>query len=693
MGRERVVVLGGGMGGLATAWELSSGPWRDRFESITVYQRGWRLGGKGASSRGEHGRIEEHGLHVLLGYYDATFRVLREVYSELDRARTDPGCPLRDWRDAVAPSGDVGLVDLYGPSAPEPFVTRFRPDGRLPGEPGAEDRPLRPVDVAVRGLRLLADFHGVMQGVPEPSEVYLSTTPQPQRAPFPDPTILLRAGALTSLAGLTVVLERAATALQDTPLPRSTAAPLAGVLLTVREQLRSTVRSNPGAWRTWELADLMSTTLLGMLADGLLSGGDFEHIDHLDYREWLNLHGAAPTTLDSPIVRGMYDLALAYEEGDRSRPRFAAGLGLQLASRMLFDSKGAIFWRMQAGMGEVVFAPLYQALVGRGVKFHFFRRLDRLRLSRDARQITSIELTRQVDLAKGARDYQPLVRHQGLPCWPDRPLTDQLDGDPAPGLELHSSPAPLGRGAEVLWAGRDFDVAVLAVSLGMIPHVASELVHRLPAWQAMTREVATVATMAAQLWLDVPEQALGWRGPGGVTLSGFGDTFDTWASMPHLLPREDWPDPRPQALAYFCGTMPDVPDATTGERYVRETLTRFLDEQVRVLWPRAADAGGFCWDLLTDPEGRAGRDRLAAQFVRANIDPSDRYVLSLPGTGRHRIPPERTGLTNLTVAGDWTASGLDAGCLEAAVRSGVLAARAITSGALRSGTPSSGLAP
>ena len=28
---------------------------------------GWRLGGKGASSRGANGRIEEHGLHIWLG--------------------------------------------------------------------------------------------------------------------------------------------------------------------------------------------------------------------------------------------------------------------------------------------------------------------------------------------------------------------------------------------------------------------------------------------------------------------------------------------------------------------------------------------------------------------------------------------------------------------------------------------------
>ena len=35
------------MAGLTTAWRLSEPGWQDRFESITVYQRGWRLGGKG----------------------------------------------------------------------------------------------------------------------------------------------------------------------------------------------------------------------------------------------------------------------------------------------------------------------------------------------------------------------------------------------------------------------------------------------------------------------------------------------------------------------------------------------------------------------------------------------------------------------------------------------------------------------
>ena len=102
------------MAGLCGAWRLSEPGWRDRFESITVYQRGWRLGGKGASSRGRNGRIEEHGLHVWLGSYENAFALLRECYAELDRATTDPEAPIRDWDQAMIPADNLGLADRWG---------------------------------------------------------------------------------------------------------------------------------------------------------------------------------------------------------------------------------------------------------------------------------------------------------------------------------------------------------------------------------------------------------------------------------------------------------------------------------------------------------------------------------------------------------------------------------------------------
>ena len=676
------------MAGLTAAWELSSGDWRNRVESITVYQRGWRLGGKGASSRGPDGRIEEHGLHVLLGYYDATFRVLREVYAELDRPTTDPASPIRTWREAVAPTGDVGLADHDGLGWSH-FVTSFSQNAALPGEPGAEDRPLSPFDVASRALQLLADFHRGVAGPPARPQVFLSASPVPP-APASDAEAVVRGAALTAVAAILTGIERASRFTHGIRLGSAAAGRLTRLLQDWRDGIRRAVLADPAMRRTWQLVDLVVTNLQGMAADGLLSGTGYEGIDHLDYREWLALHGAAQETLDSAIVRGMYDLTFAYEGGDRRRPRFAAGLGLQLAGRMLFDYKGSIFWRMQAGMGEVVFAPMYEALVRRGVEFRFFRRLDRLAVAGD-RTVGAITLTRQAELRPGRRRYEPLVRVGGLPCWPQGPLLDQLDqphrtlddlpdGPAGHGLESHWDATP-GTGTETLTAGEDFDVAVLAVSLGMVPHVAGELVAADDRWRAMVDGVATVATHAAQLWFGATEHDLGWQGEAGVTLTGFGDSFDTWASMSHLLPREGWPAAGPASLAYLCGAMPDT-DPASGREVVREKLSRFLDEEAGDLWPGATSAAGFRWDLLWDKAGRSGRDRLDGQYYRANLDPSDRYVQSLPGSGRHRLAPGRSGFANLAIAGDWTACGLDAGCVEAATRSGIQAARAIASGAL-----------
>ena len=73
-----------------------------------------------------------------------------------------------------------------------------------------------------------------------------------------------------------------------------------------------------------------------------------------------------------------------------------------------------------------------------------------------------------------------------------------------------------------------------------------------------------------------------------------------------------------------------------------------------------------------------GEARFATQFWTANVNPSDRYVLSLPGSLKHRISPLDNSYDNLTIAGDWTDCGFNEGCVEAAVMSGRLAAHAIS---------------
>jgi uncharacterized protein with NAD-binding domain and iron-sulfur cluster len=337
-------------------------------------------------------------------------------------------------------------------------------------------------------------------------------------------------------------------------------------------------------------------------------------------------------------------------------------------------------------MGEVVFAPLYQALRRRGVRFEFFSRIDRLHLSADRRSIAAVTLARQARLAAGAATYDPLVTVRGLPCFPARPRREQLSAEPGADLESHWADRR-GEESRTLTAGADFDVVILATSLGMVPHIGAEILADSVRWRQMVSNVPTVATQAAQLWFRAADADLG-APPGSPTVSGFAAPFQTYASMGHLLEHEDWPeDGRPRAVAYLCGPLADEAARQPGEAAaaVRRHTAEFLERHGRDIWPRAVDAAGsFRWDVLAD-DGRAetgdGRDegqaRLDAQYWTANVDPSDRYVQSPPGSTIHRLRADEAGYQNLFLAGDWTNCGLNAGCIEAAVLSGLQAANAV----------------
>src|SRR5262245_37450553 len=99
MPKQKIAVLGGGVGSLSAVFGITSRPdWKDRYE-IDVYQLGWRLGGKCATGRNQtqHCRIEEHGLHVWGGYYENAFAMMRQCYDELNRPAH---APLATWEQA-----------------------------------------------------------------------------------------------------------------------------------------------------------------------------------------------------------------------------------------------------------------------------------------------------------------------------------------------------------------------------------------------------------------------------------------------------------------------------------------------------------------------------------------------------------------------------------------------------------------
>jgi uncharacterized protein with NAD-binding domain and iron-sulfur cluster len=349
---------------------VSEPGWPGRFSSITVLERSTRLGGKGASVRGTHGRIEEHGLHLWLGHYDNAFRLIRDCYTELDRDRTDPGCPIRSWRQAFMPAGRLGLFD-HGPSGWTPWVATFTPNRQFPGEPDADGRATSVVEMLLRSALLIRDFYASLDFGRSGPALSLSTSPVAPRPPTPGAAGRAIASTVLAVSAQLVVLAgRGARRLAGPPGAAAIDAAFAPLLA----RLRLAMRTDLGARRLHDLVDLVRSVLSGMAADGLADNRDaYDAINHLDFREWLRRHGAQESTLRSAIVRGQYDLVFSHENGDPARPRFAAGWGVNLSAKLWFDYKGAIFWKMRAGMGDVVFAPLYQALRARGVQFRFAR--------------------------------------------------------------------------------------------------------------------------------------------------------------------------------------------------------------------------------------------------------------------------------------------------------------------------------
>jgi uncharacterized protein with NAD-binding domain and iron-sulfur cluster len=441
------------------------------------------------------------------------------------------------------------------------------------------------------------------------------------------------------------------------------------------------------------IIDLFAAVVRGLLEAEIRHGGQLGQLDD-EFSAWLRQNGALPMTcsLDTnPLLKGVYDFVFAFDNGDSSNPaktaNFATAPALRTIFRMCFTYDGSIFWKMRAGMGDTIFTPFYKALAQRGVQFKFFHKAQALHLDAGKTQIERIDMVRQVDTKNG--DYQPLVNVLGLDCWPALAQYDQLvDGDKlaqaeqAQGLNLESLWFQWDNAARFsLQKGVDFDEVVFGISLGSVPLLCDELCQQFPQWQHMVDTVKTVCTTGVQYWLKPDLAGLGWTQASPV-LDAYDEPLDTWADMSHLLPMETWPaGTGPANVAYFCGALPEGPldpaDASTPHRalaHVREASDAWLNTHLADLWPAIANG-----------QGGIERGQLMDSYLRANVDPSERYVMSVAGSSSARLKANASGVDNLFLAGDWIDNGFNAGCVEASFMSGMQAGNAILGRPLNDG--------
>jgi uncharacterized protein with NAD-binding domain and iron-sulfur cluster len=696
----RVAILGGGVAALTTAFELTEQDPEKTTYDVSLYTLGWRLGGKASVGRDmtKGGRAVEHGLHIWAGYYDNAFDLVQRLYARRDKEARDNGPD--HWKDCFEPLNHFTAMEFIeegGKGEWKPWLLQF-PQNDL--EPGLGPLPiLTPLPLLIQFLSAMEDGFDRSD---LPSHVAQDMRSETRRAiaELPDMRPLRDGETVLTLA------REAAEHLP--PNPGEAAAKvevLQAVLAIGRRHVTRALDARVATDETRRLKifyDLAFALVRGLLRDQVLFRG-FESIDDQEWTQWMLSNDCSPESLDSAVVRGCYDYAFA--SGGGANPGIGAGTASLLFLRLLLTYKGSIMYALTEPMGDSIIAPLYRHLLKWGVKFEFFCRVKSVNLSPTEALVDKAVLAQQVRLNKGLQRYEPLIsRADGHDSWPLHPLVEQIDhGEDLDGYDLESAwtdwpdaiPERVLKRRQAAGENESadvFDLVVLAMGFGGLEDICPEFKERFPeTWGKCFQTLATTRTLAAQLWLRPQTDDLGWPDL-QTALTAFQKPNDRWRAAPvntwedntRLLRCESPRDGKARSLAYLVNSMPDepsIPDPGTDAGYpererekAKRILRLWIERRLKILWPR------FDWDALEAPHSAKGSRRLGYQYCQPNINPWERYVLAAPGSVHHRLWPDASGVDNLFLAGDWVRSGVNAGCLEAAVIGGRMAARAITEG-------------
>lgn len=639
------------MGDLAAAFELEAS--RPGEYEITVYERDWRLGGKGASGRsvreGLGHRIEEHGLHVLMGFYDNVFEILNRCYSDLRATGQLPPATGTDWWNGVL----HGMDELYfaePPRANDPdrwllWRVPFDPNKQTIGGP-AEPLP----SIAELALAAFQQFAARL------GERHLVVTDGSKRK--------------LQIVSTEQLLEYARTEVSRALFASAVQSVLAGS--------KNAVNLDDEADHKWFVALYVAgTNLIGMVSDVLWDEDNFrDRLDLLDYKNWIQKYNCLGLTREylweSAPVNAVYDLVFSRNRG------FAAGSMLYDTMLMLFHYRGHVFYKMAGGMGDIVFVPLYLWLSNRpNVQFKFFHELTDIQLSDDQSRVAQLDF--HVALQRQGNN-DPTIR---VPCLDDhgQPVTLPCWPSVATGT-VASGPGDI--------TVTDFDLVVLAIPIGAITkpradgRPVGQNLYLDPSFQRMATGMVTRGTRAVQLWFSTDLAGLGWPPPGesfpppvdaahGPVLGSYdpATNFNSWSDMTQVLPRETWGAGGPRNIAYLCDVDDDDPADAHASSQVHDDALAWLNQSAAGLWPK------FSWDLLVDYQNATGPERFDRQYWRSNTDPAQHYVLGVQGTTALRLDPHGTRFSNLYLAGDWVKTPLNAGCVEGAAMGGRLAAQRI----------------
>ena len=730
---QKVAVLGGGLGSLTTLAAIVTAPeWDNQYE-FTVYERSWRLGGKGASGRNaqEKQAIEEHGLHIWLGFYNNAFHLIngayratleRLGYGNLGLTYKDFYTPtdlvvfqenLKDYLDIDAPKGANGY-DW------KPFPVNFPKNAE---EPGTPDLLAGPIDYAEMMVEALLE---VLQNVQESLTGEADSEDQGFLGRLQDFTQGMVGAKLVQeldqgLSDLLAGLQKASKIIDQNTGGEVTdietlIEEILGEILKVIDRIQNAVgvliKPLLLKWdllrHFWLMMDFGLAILTGMCVDKIFTRG-FRVINDMNFKDWLRKHGADVFTIKGPMLQTIYDIVFGYQDGDPDRPVFAAGVGLFGSLRMLLTYKGNIFWRMNMGMGDVIFTPFYEVLSAKGVKFKLFQEIEEIELSADGTAIEGLKMANLIKLKAGVTEYNPFVTLPyhvpgknltiDWPCWPSDINWDQID--PTQAARLQKAWTDQHQNLESNWLdwddqkeryqlklGVDFDRVICGITPAALRPISGQLAARIPDWTPMLDSLKTTLTRCSELWFKKSLKELGFN-PGSKLyenmepiVGGYQEPYSSTADLSHLLPQEEWSGPdKPKYLAYPCSTIDTRIIAPSGQlppptdhSFPKIAFDKFmannqewLNKWAAHLWPKAAN-----------PDGTFDQNSLAFEYWRVGINYTEHYVLTAPGTPHLRRGPNDFGIANFFIAGDWTQNLINAGCVEGGVISGLNCARFFT---------------
>ena len=470
---------------------------------------------------------------------------------------------------------------------------------------------------------------------------------------------------------------------------------------TLLREIFPTVKNNSLTRELLSVIDTTAAVIIGFVEDNILETG-LSTINHLDLRQWLQNHGASETAINSRFVLAHYDELISYFNGDMHKPDMEAGTALQLYLPFYFCCEDTVCWDHEAGLGDALFAPIYEVLQERGVHFKFFHEVEELKLSRtNSNFVEQIRMTKQVDLLN--EEYDPLINVKGLPSWPNEPKYEEIEQKQADLLQEHhidlesfwSNWSKVYQESighlppeVILRRGEDFDIIVYGIPVGTLPFLCEELLEKSPSLRATNEYIGRVPSLQFQLWgtLDLEDWSKEQLQHRLLDPMHKKEVY-VLVDNDDILKTEDWEtsDLKPEHLVYFTfgQNVTEIPPSkyTSFPKEqmdeVKRSSMQDILEILRSISPNSFDEGHFNWTVFADPMNRTGEERFDSQYLRLNINPSDLYTLILSNSSQYRITTDGAGFDNIYFTGDWIQNGLNC-CLEGAFTAGLLTSKAIS---------------